>query len=254
MPGLDTIDNLDTWPLPGMEQFLASCRSHGVKDINITGSDTDPLLFKHLPELCSLLREEIPGAVLGLRTNGVLALARPELWGLFDKGSVSITSFDDEIYIKTMGNGRPPDLKEILMLPGSISKNLKINIVLCPENASPDLFITLGKLANLGIQHVNIREPYGQPHIGNPLELLKPEGIRLGMPFYNIFGVDVMYWDIHYVEVESVNLYANGKLSETYPVSLGHDPAVGKVEDQGHFSVSGRQFEQWTNKRKLIVL
>lgn len=110
------------------------------------------------------------------------------------------------------------------------------------------------KRTGIVIQHVNLREPYGQPHLGNPLELLEPEGIRLGMPFYNVFGVDVTYWDIHYVEVESVNLYANGNVSKTYPVSLGHDPAVGKVKDQGHFSVSGRQFDQWTNKKKLIAI
>jgi len=253
MPGLEAIDNLGTWPLPGMDEFIASCRSHGVKEINLTGSDTDPLLYQHLPAFCKFLREEIPGVVLGVRTNGVLALARKDLWTLFDKGSISITSLDPEIYVKTMGSGSPPDLKEILAIPCSLGEHLKVNIVLCPENQG-DLLTTIGKLAILGIAKVNLREPYGQPHIGNPLDVLIPEGMRLGMPYYNVFGVDVMYWDVHYVEVESVNLYANGNVSETYPVTAGHDRVLGKVEDQAHFDHSGRQFEQWRNKRRLTIL
>lgn len=262
MPGLEAIDNLDTWPLPGMDEFIFKCKAQGVKEINLTGSDTDPLLYRHLPRLCAFLREEIPGVIIGLRTNGALAVARPDLWALFDKGSVSITTFDEVLYRKTMGSGHPPDLKAILALPGSLSKCLKVNIVLCPEilsgGADADLFRTLNHLAHLGITKVNLREPYGQPHIGDPLKAFgfSPDGERLGMPFYKLgLGLmDVMYWDVHYVEVESVNLYANGNVSETYPVTAGHDPILGKVEDQGHFIAPGRQFEQWRNKRKLTVV
>jgi len=260
MPGLEAIDNLDTWPLPGMDEFLASCKTHGVKEINLTGSDTDPLLYRHLPKLCSFLRQEIPDVVLGIRTNGVLAIARPDLWALFDKGSISITTFDQELYVKTMGSGHPPDLRAILALPGELSKHLKINVVLCPETLSDghnsDLVKTLDILNSKGIRKVNLREPYGQPHIGDPLEALDyvKTGDRLGMPFYQFGTMDVMYWDVHYVEVESVNLYANGNVSETYPVTAGHDPVLGKVVDQSHFNGSGRQFEQWRNKRKLLVL
>lgn len=62
----------------------------------------------------------------------------------------------------------------------------------------------------------------------------------------------VTYWDVHYVEVESVNLYANGLVSETYPVTAGHHP-TGFVLDQSHFGV-GRQSEQWKKKVKLSLI
>lgn len=65
----------------------------------------------------------------------------------------------------------------------------------------------------------------------------------LGMPSYNYRGMSVTYWDVHYVEVESVNLYANGSVSITYPITKGYDPS-GLVLDQSHFP-GGRIHEQW---------
>ena len=99
------------------------------------------------------------------------------------------------------------------------------------------------------IKRVNLREPYGQPHIGDPMarQGFKAAGERLGMPFYvwEFGGLDVMYWDVHYVEVESINLYANGRVSEDYPITRGHDAVTGKVLGQEHWRVAGRQQAQW---------
>ena len=49
--------------------------------------------------------------------------------------------------------------------------------------------------------------------------------------------------DVHYVEVESVNLYANGRVSITYPITKGYDPS-GVVFPQFTFP-GGRVHEQW---------
>jgi len=259
MPGLDPINNLDTWPLPGMDEFLTKCREQGVKEINLTGSDTDPLLYRHLPELTAFLRKEIPGAILGIRTNGVLEERHPDLIDLFDKGSISVTSFDSAIYKKTMGHGSPPDVAGFRQRhPGF---RVKGNVVLCPEtvtknsNGFCDLDATLKYFASNGFEKVNIREPYGQTHIGDPLKGSQFEqiGTIYAMPIYNVYGMQVTYWDVHYVEVESVNLYANANVSVTYPVTLGHDPVLGTVFDQSKF-LQGRQHEQWKNKRKLSVV
>jgi hypothetical protein len=258
MPGVDPINNLDTWPLPGLEKFVAKCREQGVKEINLTGSDTDPLLYRHLDKLCAYLRESIPGLRLGVRTNGVLVrnggYTHPA-WHLFDKASISITTFDPELYVKTMGRGTPPELESIMNVSGHL--DLKVNLVLCPEILTVDLVRTLIKLSGYGFKRVNLREPYGQPHIGDPLAAMgwDADGEIFGMPQY-VVGSDtvVTYWDVHYVEVESVNLYANGNVSETYPVSEGHDPTVGKVLDQSNFKNSGRQSDQWQTKRRLRVV
>lgn len=241
MMALDPLNTLDVWPLPGLEDFIKKCHSKGVQEINLTGSNTDPLLFKHHDELAMRLRAEFPNGRLGIRTNGVTALAHPEIMEWYDKASISVTSLDCDIYRKTMGNGSPPDIPEILKRYPAI--NFKINVVLCPETVeSGDIYRTLNKLDDMGVRTVNLREPYGQPHIGSPLRT--QAGTRLGMPRYVWGRMDVTYWDVHYVEVESVNLYANGIVSETYPVTKGHAP-TGIVRGQENFPTSGRQQPQW---------
>ncbi|MEM4258065.1 MAG: hypothetical protein QXL17_02795 [Candidatus Thermoplasmatota archaeon] len=134
--------------------------------------------------------------------------------------------------------------------------DLKINIVLCPETvASGDLYKTLHQLNVMGIKRVNLREPYGQPHIGDPLATYAHQnGSLFGMPTYDWGGMQVTYWDVHFVEVESINLYANGIVSTTYPVSKGHCPSTGTVLSQEYFNKSGRIIEQWNLFQKLLLI
>lgn len=242
---LDRLNNLDRFPLENLDSFIEECNIQGVREINVTGSNTDPLLYKHLIKLKLYLKANVPDLVFGIRTNGVHALRRSEDMRLFDKASISITSFDPELYRVTMGTGSVPDMAGILELMGE--RPVKLNVVMCPETVdSGDILKTLDKASELGIKKVNLREPYGQPHIGNPLEFMgKPCKKIYGMPCYTYKGVEVVIWDVHWVEVESVNLYANGEVSVTYPVTRGHDPAGGKVEPQSRFRYSGRIRKQW---------
>lgn len=250
MMALDSLNNLNTFPLKNLDSFVVECNLHGIREINITGSNTDPLLYKHLLKLKLYLKENIPDLIFGIRTNGVLALEKPDDMLLFDKASISVTSFDEELYNKTMGMGKPPDVKKIIYLMNG--KPVKLNVVMCPETVNTnDILKTLDEAASLGIQKVNLREPYGQPHIGDPLRRLgNPHKFVYGMPCYHYKGVEVVIWDVHWVEVESVNLYANGEVSVTYPVTKGHDPVNGKVVPQHNFNFSGRVHEQWLKTRK----
>lgn len=246
MMALDPLNNLDRWPLDNIEYFVERCLAHGVREINLTGSNTDPLLYKHTPELAAYLREKIPGAILGLRTNGALTYEAKDLWALYDKGSVSVTSLDYGLYKDTMGQGQPANFSQILEVAPFLPK---VNVVLCPETCidSDDLMQTIMGLNGWGIERINLREPYGQPRIGDPMPRFGFEQIDtlLGMPVYEYQGTRITYWDVHYVEVESVNLYANGKVSITYPITKGHCDHTGNVKDQGHFPDSGRVRQQW---------
>lgn len=242
MMALDSLDTLDAWPLPGFAEFIARCRERRIGEVNLTGSNTDPLLYRHHWPLTNTLRMEIPGVKIGIRTNGALLLDRGDILDCYDKFSISITSLDPAIYKRTMGCGEPPDIYAIVAaIP---RKPIKVNIVLCPETVdSGDLYRTLDRLAEAGIKTVNMREPYGQPHIGSPLK--NPCGSVYGMPQYRWgAGMMVTYWDVHYCEVESVNLYASGRVSEDYPVTRGHDES-GVVKDQAQWTRSGRVCEQW---------
>ncbi len=244
MMALDSFNNLGEWPLKNIDCFVEECKKRSVSDINLTGSNTDPLLYKHIPQLRDYISLKIPDLKFGARTNGVMILERPDLWKLFDKASISIPSFDRCVYQEMMGSGSPPDLEKILMV--SSEKDIKINIVLGPQNLkNDDLLRTITMLQKFGIRRVNLREPYGQPHIGDPLSSRFVSSLStLGMPTYNFGDMRVTYWDVHYVEVESINLYANGNISVDYPITRGHAP-TGSVFDQSHFSKSGRLREQW---------
>jgi hypothetical protein len=255
MMALDPYNNLDIWPLVNIDKFIEECSKHDIKEINLTGSNTDPLLYSHINKYCAFLRERIPGVKLGIRTNGVAVLNREKLMN-FDKASISVTSFNSEIYQQTMGRGYPPDLKDIFSYKSCYSKegylkDIKINIVLCPELINTyvrDLDITLQYLqqfCEVGLKRVNIRKAYGQPDLGDPFKpLIPPSYYVFNNPTYEIGGLHVTFWDVHYTEVESVNLYANGIVSTTYPVTKGHHPK-GKVMGPENFTTWGRKQKQW---------
>jgi hypothetical protein len=248
MMALDPLNNLDEWPLRNFDKFIVLCGERCVSEVNLTGSNTDPLMYKHHASLTAALKEQIPNCKLGLRTNGAMAESHPEIWSLYDKASISITSFDADIYKATMGCGAPPNISALLKLKPEMP--VKVNVVLCPEVMGEDIKRTLDILTDAGIKTVNLREPYGQPHLGSPLK--NPTGSRLGMPRYDWKGMDVTYWDVHYVEVESVNLYANGIVSETYPITKGHAPN-GEVIAQQNWTRSGRQRPQWLKYDKELT-
>lgn len=240
MMALDTYDVLKQWPLANIDQFSEQLGKRPVKEICLTGTNTDPMLYQRHEELTAYLRNQFPTTDLAIRTNG--AAYTKEVFSLYDKASLSICSFDAAIYQKMMGRGIPPDMIQIIQENPNL--NLKVNVVLGPENIGDDLQKTLDYVSSLGIKRVNLREPYGQPHIGDPLAHLPIHKMVFGMPCHLVNETEVTYWDVHYVEVESVNLYASGRVSETYPVTLGHSPR-GEVHDQGFFPDSGRVRKQW---------
>lgn len=257
MMGLDSLNNLHQWPLPGLDEFVQQLIAKSIREVNVTGTNTDPLLATNLDRLKAYLSERIPNLLFGCRTNGIAIFSHPSRWVLFNKASISLTSLNNSIYRKTMGNGRPPNLSKIKELCnsgiGPSWDKIKINIVLCPELLEDkDILYTISHLNNLGITRINLREPYGQPEIGFRFqELIEKDrqfwklGMVLGNPCWDYYNTKVVLWDIHTTEVESINLYANGVVSTTYPITKGYDPVNGKVEGQEKFLTSGRIRPQW---------
>lgn len=246
MQDLDPLINLDTWPLDNLGEFVRECKEKNVNEVNVTGSNTDPLLYKHTKKLRKRLDSEFDNLKMGIRTNGILAFEKPEIIDQYDKGSFSITTFDPDLYKKTMGQGTPPNVEEIVQSWPEM--DWKANVVLCPETVvEKDILKSIEKFQKRGVKKVNLREPYGQPPLGNPLQEwgFEKDGEHFGMPYYMFGDLEVTYWDVHTVHVESVNLYANGEVSITYPVTEGHSPENGKVEPQSEFEEFGRQKEQW---------
>lgn len=249
MMALDSQNNLSKYPLRHLGAFSLLCLSQNITDINLTGTNTDPLLYKFHFQLTHFLRSIVTDVKLGIRTNGVGILSNLDDWNRYDHASISFPTFDKDKYNTIMG-GTPPDLESIFKATDR-KMSVKINIVLCPENLS-DLGNTLKRLSDIGYTKVNLREPYGQPHLGDPYWHVPRENVdfKYGMPVYEIYGMEVMYWDVHYVEVESLNLYADGKISTDYPITRGHSEEFGLVQDQSNFKTSGRIREQWRQYEK----
>lgn len=246
MMGVDHLDSLDVYPVRGYRRFIDTCRETMTPEVYLTGTNTDPALYQHLPALLEALHTEEHFRKVGLRTNGVRDLSEDVL-ALLTHMSLSCPSMDPMVYAANMGHGYPPDVARWVQRCRRALVQLRINVVLTPS-VIPGLMAYLQTLALMGVRSVNLREPYGQAHVGNPLADREPLRTRLGMPVYDVYDMDVMYWDVHYVEVESVNLYANGHVSLTYPVSKGHDFDRGIVRDQTQWGV-GRQAMQWLRKR-----
>lgn len=237
MMQLDSYNTLGTYPLPGWDEFAKGCVENNVEEIYLTGTNTDPLLYRHI----SKLKDDVHalGCKFGARTNGLAIGSHPNRYNSFDKVSVSIPTLNKKVYKQIMGVSRnPPTRSEIFSGPTDV----KINVVLCKESAGLTMR-DLETFAEWGITRVNLREPYGQPHVGNPLDGREPVSYIFGMPQYQLSSTVVTYWDVHYVEVESVNLYASGRVSLTYPITKGCADD-GLVRDQSKF-VGGRVHEQW---------
>lgn len=237
MMDLDAENNLDQWPLNGIIPFLHACEQRNVREINLTGTNTDPGLYKHHEALTNFIRSRIPDVTLGIRTNGT----RLDCIQYYDKGSFSIISGDERVYEETMG-GKMPDFDKLF--ESVKDKDWKINLVLGPKQLTV-LKKTVDRLGEAGFRYINAREPYGQERIGDPFEgNFDQIGEIFGMPTYNVYGLNVTYWDVHYCHVESINLYANGRISEDYPITRGHSDN-GKVQDQEYFEGHKRRNDQW---------
>ncbi len=252
MMALDSCNNLKDWPLANLTKFLEECKTRNVKEVCVTGTNTDPMLYHHTGKLLQAVSAALPDTPIALRTNAVAY--HPSVFDCYDKASITICSLNPNTYKLMMGGTKIPDVESILN--NHPMMDIKINVVLGPENVEThDIFRTLDRLAEMGVKRVNIREPYGQPHIGDPMPSAAAEriGTILGMPQYLWADkLSVLYWDVHYVEVESVNLYASGNISLTYPITKGYDPS-GEVHEQSHWPKSGRQQEQWLNQKLVRI-
>lgn len=248
MQALEPFNNLNKENLDGFDEFIDKCKERNITEVALTGSNTDPLLYKFIPELKRKLQERLDLKMFRITTNGVKILNNLETWNLFDFASITFCSFDEDVNQEMMG-GEPVDIEKIIK---HTSFDFRINILLSSYNIlNNDLMITIEKLIDAGAKKINLREPYGQP---NMRELLNTFLKRNNLEFsYKILGNDALiykgceicYWDVHYTEVESVNLYANGRVSDDYPITRGHDNISGAVFSQDYWQFEGRKYQQW---------
>ena len=237
----DRYNNLKEFPIKGLDNFISELNNRAITEVNLTGTNTDPSLYCNIIGLKEYLLRKMPLKIFGIRTNGVTSCD----WGLFDQISISCHGISKAVYRKMMGSGELPDIKLIVsqaMCP------VRINFVLSTFNIH-DLPNSLRYFKEVGIESVNIREPYGQPIVGNPFYNLEPEGMIHEMPYYSIDGLKVVYWDVNFCAVDSVNLYADGHTSISYLITKGCISGdEGKVLAPSLNGEHKRIYDQWLSK------
>jgi MoaA/NifB/PqqE/SkfB family radical SAM enzyme len=208
--------NLDDFPLRGLARFVARLRSERIRQISLTGTDTEPLLYRHPQALVAYLRREVPGALLSLHTNGMLATAKVQVVHLFDRVCVSVPSFSAETFARMTGSRLTLDLAALTRV---VNIPLKISTTVTDDNVD-EVEEIIQRCAALGVKRMALRRlfsPSSAPPKRLPILETHTSVRRFGgNPVYRLYGVEVTVWDFDTGDLRCLNLFADGTVSDDY--------------------------------------
>ncbi len=204
--------NLDLFPLRGQDEFVREVRRLGISEIVMTGTTTDPQLYRHEARLLESLRQELPDAKFSVHTNGALALRKMDVFNLYDRACISFPSFDRVTYAKMMGPGFVPDLEKILQ---HAAIPVKVSCVLNEHNIH-EIPAFLSRCAAIGVRRVVLRKLFGETRRWEVLPGERPVRFYRENPVYDIQGMEVTYWDFDATTSSSINLFSDGTIGPSY--------------------------------------
>ena len=205
--------NLDVFPPRGLDAFVRVVNTHRVPEIVLTGTTSDPQLYRYEGELLAWLRECLhPGARFSVHTNGVRALKKLAVFNSYDRACLSLPSFVPQTYAKMMGPGEVPDVAAIL---NAAEIPVKISCVLSEHNVHEvDLFVA--ECARLGVRRLVLRRLFGEKRRWSILGGLPVARTFRNNPVYELRGMEITYWDFGDATSRSINLFADGTLGAEY--------------------------------------
>lgn len=213
LPARVNHNNLESFPLPGQESLIKSINDNQIKNIVFTGTISDPQLYQFQSKLLTQLRSCIGSDInFSIHTNGALTLKQIDIFNQYDKACLSIPSFRKTTYKIMMGSGSPPDIKKILKqsrIP------VKVSCVIAKENRN-EIDDFLKRCSDYGIERVVLRNLF---HDNTNWELFKdiePDHYFCQNPVYYKDGMQITLWDFYKATAKSINLYPNGKITESY--------------------------------------
>jgi MoaA/NifB/PqqE/SkfB family radical SAM enzyme len=221
-------DNLDVFPPRGLQALIDQIVQHGIRQVVLSGTNTDPQRYRHEDRLLDLLRRQLPpGVQISLHTNGLLALRKLAVFNQYDRVTLSFPSFTPAVYRAMMGLPRPPDLPAIL---AAANVPVKLSCLLDAHNL-PELPAYLDRCQALGVRRLVLRKLYGDPRpwsaLLDPAALgLAPRPAYRGNPVYAYGEMEVTLWDFERTASRSLNLFASGRLSPHYLLTQA-DPEAG---------------------------
>lgn len=207
-------DNLNTFPLRGIGDFMEALNQKGIRQISLTGTNTDPQLYRHEKKLIDYLRRKIPEVKLSLHTNGTMAIRKMDVFNSYDRATISLPAFSNDVYRKMTGKPTPPDVETI------IEKShipIKISTILTSDNASkiPDI---IERCRELGIRRMVIRNPYGSSRPTDIFDGMTPVRVFGGNPVYISNGMEITHWDFSKTDLTCLNLFSDGVITDRYRI------------------------------------
>ena len=216
--------NLDRFPPAGLEALVDAVNAHRVREVVLTGTTTDPQLYRHEGRLIRLLRERLhAGARLSVHTNGARALAKMVVFNAYDRACLSIPSLEPDVYERMMGSRRVPDLGAILR---AATIPVKVSCVVNEHNAA-GLAGFLAACRRLGVRRVVVRRLFGDARDWPVPPGLARVGDFRGNAVYDLDGMEVTWWDFDAAGLRSLNLFADGTLGTSY--LLARTPELAPV-------------------------
>jgi len=252
--------NLDEYPPRNLDAFVASIRQEGIRQVVVTGTNTDPQLYRHEGLLLEELRGMLPaGKQISLHTNGRMALRKMEVFNQYDRVTVSLPSFDPETYRKIMGVAGVPDMYHIMKLS---CNSIKISCVIVNQNKA-EIGDFLEQCRELGVRRVVLRKLYSEKRTWH--DLLEPslqsyntngkgiETVRMmleklgeqayrGNPVVELPGMQVTLWDFEQTQSTSLNLFSNGLISSNYLLTKAGEYQHKAYGEDGNFKLAKHPF------------
>lgn len=216
LPAAVNVNTLDVFPPPGIEPFIALVNEQRIAQIVLTGTTTDPQLYRHEARLLSMLRERLHAAArFSVHTNGAVALRRIDVFNQYDRACISFPSFEPATYERLMGSPRVPDLAAIVR---AARIPVKVSCVVNDHNAG-ELRAFIERCHRIGVRRLVFRKLYGD---ARPLTIpgdLPVTGSFRGNPVMTFNGMEITAWDFERSECRSVNLFPDGTLGTSYLLS-----------------------------------
>lgn len=210
-------ENLHRFPPENLEELMEELHRRGIREISVTGTNTDPQLYPYERELLDRLRRGVPGARISLHTNGVLALEKMETFNLYDRAAVSLPSFRPETCRKMTGGSWTLPLEAILE---KARVPVKISVLVTEDNAEevPEI---LDRCEKGGVRRAALRTLYGKVRLWKVPGDLELVGDFAGSPVYRRGGLQATVWDFSRSRLKCLNLFSDGSLSDDYLLVKG---------------------------------
>lgn len=227
LPERFSLDNLQLFPLRGLARFVRVIGERGVTQVTLTGTNTDPQLYRHEERLLAYLRR-VPGVKVSLHTNGVMALKRIRTFNLYDRATISLPSFSPRTCQLMTGRTQVLDLEQIL---SAARIPIKISTLITRHNIReiPEI---LARCRSLGVRRMVLRERYGRRRRADLSALLGPFAEQTpvawfgGQPVFRCGEMEVTVWDFSRSTLRCLNLFSDGTIGPEYELALNGNVAA----------------------------